>query len=457
MDLVIRGGTIVTASDTFKADVGIEKGKVAQIGNDVPRGRRELDAAAQLVIPGGVDAHVHLAPVFGRPKADDFDSGTRAAAAGGVTSLIDFACQAEGGSLRAAVEEASALARDKAIVDYAFHLTICDPTPDIVAELPDVVADGFPSLKLFMIRGNFHARITDFMRLVSQAGRHGALTAIHCELQPVINYLTEQLLAEGKADPRYFPQSRPVHAEAAATAEAVSFCQAADAPVYIVHLSCRQALEVTSTARARGLPVQVETRPVYLYLTDEKYDLPGRESGKYVVYPPLRTAADQKALWDGLRSDVIQTVATDHSPIVTEVKTDPARTFSDIPAGAPAIQTLVPLLYSEGVAKGRITANRWIELVASNPAKLFGLYPAKGTITVGSDADIVVFDPGRRRTIVGSEMLSRAGHDLFEGFEVRGWPAVTISRGEVIYENGKVVGSPGRGKLIRRQRFAGLL
>lgn len=457
MDLVIRGGTVVTASDTFKADVGVLGGKVAQIGGEIPRAGREIDAAAKLVIPGGVDAHVHLAPVFGTPKADDFESGTRAAAAGGVTSLIDFAYQAEGGMLRTAVDEASRLARPKAIVDYAFHLAICDPNLKVVAELPEVVADGFTSLKFFMHRGQFHARIADFTRLMAQAGRHGAITAIHCELQPVIEYLTEELLAAGKGDPRYFPQSRPIHVEAAATAEAVSFCQAAEAPVYIVHLSCLQALEVTCAARARGLPVQVETRPVYLYLTDDRYELPGRESGKYVVYPPLRTAADQKALWDALSGDLVQTVATDHSPIVTEVKMDPKRTFRDIPAGAPAIQTLVPLLYSQGVATGRLSANRWVELVATNPAKVFGMYPDKGTIAVGSDADLVVFDPTLRRTIVGSQMLSRAGHDPFDGFEVTGWPVVTISRGEVVYDSGKVVGSPGRGKLIRRRRVHGML
>ena len=456
MDLVIRGGTVVTAGDTYKADVGIQRGKVVQLGGAIPAGAREIDASGKLVIPGGVDAHVHLAPVFGTPKADDFVSGTTAAAAGGVTSLIDFACQTEGGSLRAAVETADALARDKAIVDYSFHLAVCDPNPNAVAELPDVIAEGFSSVKLFMHRGQFHARIAEFMRLIAQAGRHDALTTVHCELQPVISYLTEQLLAQGKGDPRYFPLSRPVHAEAAATAEAVSFCLGAEAPIYVVHLSNAQALGVTTAARSAGLPVYVETRPVYLYLTDEKYELPGRESGKYVVYPPLRTAEDQKALWDGLHGGLIQTVATDHSPITTDVKTDPCRTFAEIPAGAPAIQTLVPMLYSEGVAKGRVTLNRWVELVATNPAKLFGLYPEKGTIAVGGDADIVVFDPSLRHTIVGKEMLSRAGHDPFEGFDVRGWPSITISRGDVIYENDRVVGSPGRGKLVRRRRFAAL-
>lgn len=456
MDLVIRHGTVVTASDTYKADVGIRGGKVVQLGGSIPAGAREIDASGKLVIPGGVDAHVHLAPVFGTPKADDYVSGTQAAAAGGVTCLIDFACQTEGGSLRSAVETANAFALDKSIVDYSFHLAVCDPNPNAVAELPDIISDGFPSVKLFMHRGRFQARIVEFMHLIAQAGRHNALTTVHCELQPVIDYMTERLLAEGKGHPRFFPFSRPVHTEAAATAEAVSFCLGAEAPVYMVHLSNAQALAITTAARSAGLPVYVETRPVYLYLNEEKYDLPGRESGKYVVYPPLRSAEDQKALWDGLRAGSIQTVATDHSPITTDVKLDPCRTFAEIPAGTPAIQTLVPMTYSEGVAKGRLTPNRWIELVATNPAKLFGLYPEKGTIAVGSDADIVVFDPDHRHTIVGTEMLSRAGHDLFDGFDVQGWPVVTVSRGEIIYEKGRVVGKPGRGKLVRRRRFAGL-
>lgn len=456
IDLVIRGGTIITASDTFVADVGIRDGKVVQIAADLRGAGPELDATGKLVVPGAVDAHVHMAPVFGTPKADDFESGTRAAAAGGVTSFVDFACQLEGQPLRAAVEAAQALARDKAIVDYSFHISVADPTPDIVAELPEVIADGFPSLKLFMHRANFHARITEFMRLVAQGARHGALTAVHCELQPVISYVTEQLLAAGKTAPRYFPESRPIHAETAATAEAVSFCQAAEAPIYVVHLSNAQALEVTTAARRAGLPVYVETRPVYLYLTDERYQLPGRESGKYVVFPPLRTKLDQKALWDGLGSGLIHTLATDHSPITTDAKTDPCRTFAEIPPGAPAIQTLLPMLYSEGVAKGRITANRWVELVSTNPAKLFGLYPDKGTIAVGSDADLVIFDPAVTRTIDGARMHSRAGHDPFDGFQVQGWPSVTLSRGEVVYEKDRVVGRPGRGKLLRRRRFTTL-
>lgn len=452
-DVAIRGGTIVTATDTYRADLGIEHGKIAQIGGPIAPARNELDASGKLVVPGGIDVHVHMAPLFGAFKADDFESGTRAAAAGGVTTIIDFAWQGSGDSLRSSVGSAIALARDRALVDYSFHVAISDPRPDVVRELSHIVDEGFTSLKLFMQRGNFHERMKDYIRLVAAAGEHGLLTAIHCEVEPAIAYLTEKLLAEAKTAPAYYPQSRPTHVEAAATADAVSICAITHAPVYIVHLSCAQALGVTAAARASGLPVYVETRPVYLHLTDDRYALPGQEGGKYIVYPPIRGLADQTSLWHGLRADLIQTVASDHSPIPTSIKTDPRRSFAEIPGGAPALETLVPLLYSEGVATGRITVNQWVALISTNPAKLFGLYPRKGTIAVGADADVVIFDPEHRRTITASQMQSRAGHDPFEGFQSRGWPAVTVSRGEVIYQDGACHGKPGRGELIRRDVF----
>lgn len=453
-DIAIRNGTIVTASDTYQADVGIEGGKIAQIGGRLPRAREEIDATGKLVIPGGIDVHVHMAPLFGAFKADDFESGTRAAAAGGVTTIIDFAWQGAGDSLRSAAASAIALARDRVLVDYAFHVAVSDPRPDVVAELPRLVDEGFTSLKLFMQRGNFYERMKDYIRLVAAAGDHGVMTAIHCEVEPAIAYLTERLLAEAKRAPAYHPRSRPPHVEAAATAGAISIAAITGAPIYIVHLSCAQALGLTTAARAEGLPVYVETRPVYLYLTEDRYELPGQEGGKYIVYPPIRGQADQLSLWRGLQAELIQTVASDHSPIPTSIKTDPRRSFAEIPGGAPALETLVPLLYARGVATGRITANQWVNLISTNPAKLFGLHPRKGTIAVGADADLVVFDPEERRLIEASRMQSRAGHDPFEGFEAQGWPVLTLSRGDVVYRDGACHGKPGRGQLIGRTAVA---
>jgi dihydropyrimidinase len=452
-DVAIRNGTIVSATDSYRADIGIQAGKIAQIGGSIAPARNEIDATGKLVIPGGIDVHVHMAPLFGAFKADDFESGTRAAAAGGVTTVIDFAWQGTGDSFEAAVASAVALARDRALVDYSFHVAVSDPRPEVVKELSSLVDQGFASLKLFMQRGNFYERMKDYIRLVHAAGDHGLLTAIHCEVEPAIAYLTERLLAEGKTVPANHPRSRPTHVEAAATADAISIAAITGAPIYVVHLSCAQALGLTTAARASGLPVYVETRPVYLYLTEERYDLPGQEGGKYIVYPPIRGAADQTSLWHGLRADLIQTVASDHSPIPTSVKTDPRRSFAEIPGGAPAVETLVPLLYSQGVATGRITSHQWVGLISTNPAKLFGLYPTKGAIAVGADADLVVFDTDRRRIIEAARMQSKAGHDPFEGFEVQGWPAVTLSRGEVIYRDGGVYGKPGRGQLVKRDAF----
>jgi dihydropyrimidinase len=453
-DMAIRKGTIVTASDTYRADIGIQAGRIAQIGGPIARAREEVDATGKLVVPGGIDAHVHMAPLFGAFKADDFEWGTRGAAAGGVTTVIDFAWQGAGDSLQKAVDAAVALARDQVLVDYSVHIAVSDPRPELAGEIPRVVDQGFTSFKLFMQRGNFYERMKDYIRLVAAAGDHGLLTAIHCEVEPAIAYLTERLLAEAKRSPAYHPRSRPPHVEAAATAGAISISAITGAPIYIVHLSCAQALGFTTAARAEGLPVYVETRPVYLYLTEERYELPGQEGGKYIVYPPIRGQADQSSLWRGLQADLIQTVASDHSPIPTSVKTDPKRSFAEIPGGAPALETLVPLLYSQGVVTGRITANQWVSLISTAPAKLFGLYPRKGTIAVGADADVVIFDPEHRRTITAPHLQSRAGHDPFEGFEARGWPALTLARGEVVYRDGTCHGKPGRGQLVRRTTTA---
>lgn len=424
------------------------------LGREVPAADRELDAAGLYVLPGGIDVHTHLGRLRPFQGVDDFRTGTRAAAAGGVTTICEYVIHPRDTSLASQVEQWLAQGREQSIVDFGLHLHIGDPRPEVLNEMPALVEAGYTSFKVFMNR-NFDSRVREYLTALERAGALGALTCIHCEDESIIGHLTDNLLGQGKTDVRYFAQSRPAFSEAVATARAVAFAEATGAPVYIVHLSSAAALEVTRRARARGLPVYVETRPIYLYLTRERFDQPGKEGNKYVGYPPLRDSEDVSALWDGLRNGDIQTVATDHVGLSFAPKAEPPD-FSRIPAGMSNLETLVPLLYSEGVAKGRISLPRFVELIATNPARLFGMFPRKGTIAIGSDADLVLFDPSVQVTIQAEQMHSQADYDVYEGFTVQGWPKVVLSRGQVIFQDGRVVGRPGQGQFIPRERFGGL-
>lgn len=461
LDVVIKNGTVVTGSDIFQADIGVAGGKVVATGKDLGVAPREIDAQGKYVIPGGIDVHTHLDHhifIYGKPmvNVDDFYSGTVAAACGGITTICDYIFQHPGHGLREAVDEWLPKAKDRAVIDYGFHVCITDPSPGALSEIPDLMAEGYASLKAFMCFSGFGLNSDGLLKVLRAARESDVLTNIHCEDGPIIDYLTQRLLEAGKTGPENWPKSRPVLTEASATARAVALAEAVDTPVYIVHLSCRDALQAVQAGRARGLPVYTETRPVYLFLSEEKYDLPNREGGKYKCAPPLRHHSHQKALWDGLRSDDIQTVASDNSSWMASDKTDPNKNFLEIPAGVPNLETMLPMVYSEGVGKGRLSLNRFVQVMSTNPAKLFGMYPEKGTIAVGSDADIVVLDPQKKVTIRAKDLHSRSDYDPYEGFEVQGWPVLTMSRGEIIYENGNITARPGRGRLLKRRRFAGL-
>jgi dihydropyrimidinase len=452
MDLAIRNGTVVTAAGTFAADVGVCDGRIVQVGGDVAAAAREVDATGRLVLPGCVDIHVHLASFRGVPPIDDFEHGTRAALAGGVTTVCDFAHQDDGGSLLAALEGVKAEAGAKSLIDFTFHAVLRDPTPAAIDEIPAVAAAG-AGLKLFMNAPRFNRRVDDFVRGLWTAGRAGVLTAIHCEDHTICAVETDALLAAGKTGPEYYPASRPVLAEEIAVRRAIGFAETVGAPVYLVHLSSAAAVAAVTEARARGLPVYGETRPIYLYLTDAEYARPNREGGIFIGQPPLRGASDVTALWDALRAGQLHTVCTDHIPYPKAEKTDPARDFSRLPPGMSNLETLLPMLFSEGVRAGRISLPRLVELVSTNPARLAGLYPRKGAIAPGADADLVVFDPERARTIHAPEMYSAADHDIFEGWRVTGWPDLTIGRGEILFERGEVRARPGRGQFVPRARF----
>jgi dihydropyrimidinase len=455
-DLVVRGGTVVTAGGRGEADVGISQGKIAQIGGQV-RGRRQLDATGALVLPGGLDMHVHLSypalPDPGEPGwVDDFASGSAAAIAGGVTTIGNMTFPAEGQSMRQALAHDLATAGGTAAVDYVLHPVLADPTPEALAEVPELASDGHTSLKLFMTSAVFEANAAEMIAAVRAAGQHGMLTLIHCEDGALIRDAGEQLLASGRGGLDHWAQARPVAAERAAVERAVAICEATGSPVYLVHLSSAAALRSARGGQQRGLPVFVETRPLYLYLTSEALAQP--QGGRYIGAPPLREPEDVAALWVGLADGSVHTLGSDHAPWLLRDKVDESLDVTTARQGVADLETVLPMLFSEGVRTGRISLSRFIALTSSNAAQLFGLYPRKGTIAVGSDADLVVLDPNLRRTIDGRSMQSRADYSVYDGREVQGWPRFTISRGEVVLEDGQVLATPGRGQWLCRNPTA---
>jgi dihydropyrimidinase len=451
-DLVVRDGAVVTAGSSAECDLGISGGKISQVGGAL-RGRREVDASGALVLPGGVDMHVHLSssapPEPGVPAwVDDFGSGSRAAIAGGVTTIGNMTFPAEGQSLRQALARDMAAAAGAASVDYVLHPVLASPSPEALAELPVLAARGHMSLKLFMISDEFEAQAAGMIAAIRSAGQLGMLTLLHCEDAALVRFAGEQLLAAGRGGLANWAASRPVLAERAAVDRAVAICEATGSPVYVVHLSSQSALDSARRASARGLPVFVETRPLYLYLTSAA--LLGPDGGKYVGAPPLREPADVAALWSGLADGSIHTLGSDHAPWSLRDKIDDALDVTTARQGVADLETIMPMLFSAGVRSGRISLPRFVELTSTNPARLFGLYPRKGTIAVGSDADLVVLDPQRRRTIDGRSMQSNADYSVYDGRDVYGWPRFTISRGAVVLEDGQVVARPGRGELLRQ-------
>jgi dihydropyrimidinase len=451
-DLVIRGGTVVTAGSSGECDVGVQDGKVAQLGGSV-RGRTEIDASGALVLPGGVDMHVHLslssAPVPGAPAwIDDFASGSRAGIAGGVTTVGNMTFPWAGQTLSDAISRDLGAAAGTAAVDYVLHPVLVSPTPEALAELPGLAADGHTSLKLFMMMPEFEARIDDAIAAIRLAGRSGMLTMLHCEDGALVRFAGSELIAQGGGGLADWGVSRPDSAERAAVERAVAICAATGSPIYIVHLSSAAALESAMRGQARGLPVYVETRPLYLHLTGEVLD--GPDAGKYIGCPPLRDPADLQAMWTALGAGSIHTLGSDHAPWSLADKTDSALTVLTARAGVADLETMLPMLFSEGVRTGRISLCQFVSLTSTSPARLFGLFPRKGTIAIGSDADLIVLDPQRRRVIDGATMESRAGYSPYDGWEVVGWPRFTVSRGEVVLEDGEVIAEPGRGRWLHR-------
>src|SRR6202048_108691 len=458
-DTIIVNGRVATATDTYASDVAISEGKITAIGQSLPRDNagKIIAAAGKYIFPGGIDVHTHLdMPFGGTTSADDFETGTRAAAFGGTTTLIDFAIQYKGQTLRTAFDTWMQKASGKAVCDYAFHCIITELADAQLEEMNALVREGVTSFKLFMAYpGVFMLDDASIFKALRATSKNGGLVCMHAENGGAIDGIVPEAPAEGKKAPKYHALTRPTTAEAEAVSRAIALAEMAGAPVYIVHLSCNEALEKVREARDRGLPVYAETCPQYLYLSLHNFDAPGFEGAKYVFTPPLREKWHQEKLWTGLKTDHLQVVSTDHCPFCFKEQKELGRDdFTKIPNGGPGIEHRMSLIYTGGEGKGRFSVNRFVELVSTTPAKIFGLFPRKGTIAVGSDADLVVFDPERKHTISAKTHHMRVDYSMFEGIQVTGMPDAVLSRGRVIVEADKFVGRAGAGEFLQRALYS---
>ena len=454
MKTVIKNGRIVTAVDDYRADILIEDGKVSMIAASIDfEADRIIDAKGRLVIPGGIDPHTHMELPFGGTAASDtFETGTRAAAFGGTTTIIDFAVQSKGMALQEAVDVWHKKADGQTAIDYGFHL-ICTDLPDSrLTEMKGLIDQGVSSFKLFMAYpGVFLVDDGTIFKAMGVAGERGGLICMHAENGVVIDVLVKRALAEGKTAPKYHALTRPTKAEAEGVHRAIALAEMAEAPVYIVHLSCDDALQEVTRARDNGIHVYAETCPQYLFLDSSVYEKPGFEGAKYVMTPPIREQQNQEKLWRGLQFNDLQVISTDHCPFCMKEQKELGRNdFSKIPNGGPGVEHRMSLIYNGGVAQGRISVNRFVEITSTNAAKIFGLFPRKGTIAVGSDADIVIFDPEETMTISAKTHHMNVDYSAYEGVRVQGVTRTVLSRGEVVVEEGKYVGHKGQGSFLKR-------
>ncbi len=458
---LIRGGTVVTAVDTYKADVAIVDGRIAAIFGDGAGPNMTfdttIDATGKYVMPGGIDAHTHLdMPFGGTTSSDDFETGTLAAAHGGTTSIIDFAIQAKGDPLRKGLDTWHAKAEGQAAIDYAFHMIMTDVNDGTIEEMGQLVKEGITSFKMFMAYpGVLMVDDGQIFRGMQRAGEIGALICMHAENGIPLDVLIGQAIAKGNTAPKYHSITRPQIAEAEGTHRAICLAEMAGAPVYMVHLSAERALKQVVEARDRGLPTYAETCPQYLFLSDENLDEPGFEGAKYVCTPPLRPKHMQEDLWRGLRTHDLQVVSTDHCPFCMKGQKELGKdSFAKIPNGMPGVETRLYLLWDGGVRQGRISMNRFVEITSTAPAKLFGLYPKKGTIAIGADADLLVWDGEKKHVLSDKTLHMRVDYSPYEGREVVGAPTHVLSHGRVVVENGKYLGKKGDGRFVQRGTFA---
>jgi len=451
---LIRNGRIVTAVDDYHGDILIEDGKVAMIGKTIDvEADKVIDAKGRLVIPGGIDPHTHMdLPFGGTSSSDDFETGTIAAAHGGTTTIIDFAVQYKGQALNEALDVWHAKAEGRTSVDYGFHL-ICTDLPDSrLPEMKSMIDQGVTSFKLFMAYpGVFLVDDGTIYKAMQMAGGNGGLICMHAENGVVIDAIVKQFLAQGHTAPKYHALTRPTKAEAEGVHRAIALAEIAGTSVYIVHLSNADALEEVTRARDAGVPAYAETCPQYLFLDYSVYEQPGFEGAKWVMTPPIREKFHQDKLWRGLEYNDLQVVSTDHCPFCFKEQKELGKDdFTKIPNGGPGVEHRMSLIYNGGVAGGRISLNRFVEITSTNAARIFGLFPRKGTIAVGSDADIVIFDPEEEMTISAKTHHMRVDYSCYEGMTVRGVTKTVLSRGEVVIEEGEYTGRRGHGQFLKR-------
>lgn len=459
-DMIIRGGTVVTAGDTMPCDVGIREGRIAALGTELGRAAETVDAHGMLVMPGGIDSHVHLAQPSapGIVSADDFETGTRSAAFGGTTTVMPFCMQERGQSLREALKIYHARAEDACYVDTSFHLIIADPTASVLGqELPALVEEGYTSLKIYMTYAGLALKDGEILEVLSAARRTGALVMVHAENDDVIRFLTDQLERDGKTAPYYHALSRPVPAEREATHRAITLAEVVDVPIVIVHVSNAEARDEIARANARGLNIVGETCPQYLMLTASDLEGLDMEGAKYVCSPPPRDRSSQEACWEGLAHGTFALYSSDHcafryNDATGKLNAKSRSSFRWVPNGVPGIAARLPILFSEGVVKGRISLQQFVALTATNHARTYGLYPRKGSIAIGSDADIAIWDPQRQTTITHDLLHDGADYTPYEGLQVTGWPVSTMVRGRFVVRDGGLVGAKGFGTHVARYR-----
>ena len=457
MKTIISGGTIVTASDTYKADLLIEDGRISMIAAKIPfEADERIDATGKYVMPGGIDAHTHLdMPFGGTTSSDDFETGTIAAAHGGTTTLVDFAIQQKGEALRKGLDGWHQKAEGKAAIDYGFHMIVTDLPSSVEEEMGALVREGVTSFKLFMAYpGVLLLDDASIFKAMLRAGELGALICMHAEAGLPIDVMIKRAQARGQKAPKYHALTRPSIAEGEGANRAIALAEMAGVPVYIVHLSAYEALQRVMEARDRGIPAYAETCPQYLFCSYDDLAREGFEGAKYVCTPPLREKWHQEHLWRGLKLNDLQVVSTDHCPFcMKEQKELGHDDFAKIPNGMPGIETRLYLLW-EGVREGRISMNRFVEITSTAPAKIFGLYPRKGTIAIGADADVIVWDPNHEHMLSQKTLHMRIDYSPYEGRKVTGAPTHVLSRGETIVKSGKFLGRAGRGKFLKRGTFA---
>lgn len=454
-ELTLRGGDVHTGDGVHRLDIGVRDGKIAALEAGLPAAAHDIDATGRLILPGGIDSHCHIEQMSGMGimGADDFYSGTVSAAFGGTTTVIPFALQRKGESLLSAIDDYAALARPKAVIDYAFHAILSDPTATVLdEEMPQAVSLGINSFKIYMTYDAVRLDDYQILDVLTAANRHGALVMAHAESNDMVRWLTDRLLERGLTAPKYHEVAHDPLAESEATHRAVALARLAGAPLLLVHVGGMETVRGLQFAQGIGAPIYAETCPQYLVLSKESLDLPGMEGAKFCCAPPPRDSASREAVWAGLADGTLTIFSSDHASYRFDAsgklpKGDATR-FSEIANGIPGLETRMPLLFSEGVGKGRISLDRFVALTATNPAKAYGLHPRKGVLQIGSDADLVVWNTDRKVVIAYEKLHDRVGYTPYEGMEVTGWPEMTICRGRVIVDGDRLIAEAGSGSFL---------